>query len=179
MSDPRLNFKISATAELQALKATEAELIRTISAGQAAEKTFKDLREETAQLAAVQCRMKDMGFGGRMGSEIIELLQNIPILGRVMTAANGGVGLLSVTLGGLAVTAGGKSQRCSFTRHVDRCPARATCPPGCARAQSVSAAPSGFGSACWGLEDVLRGSVPGIACFHRDVRVRGLCQMFY
>jgi len=101
MSATGFNIKITTTAELQALKQMEQELIRNITAARAAGQSLKEYSAAARQLESVQGRMKDLGFGARLKGEIMGAAQSVPIFGRVMSAANGSAGLLSLGLAGL------------------------------------------------------------------------------
>lgn len=109
MSESVVNVKITSTAQLEALKQTEKQLLQQATAARAAGASAKELEVYYKRLSAVQGQMKEMGFPRRLGAEVMSMAQNVPILGRVMTAANGGVGLLSVGLG--AVTAAALAAR--------------------------------------------------------------------
>jgi hypothetical protein len=95
-----VKIKISATAELRALKQTEQALIQQITAAKAAGAAFGSLEK---QLASVQGSIGNKGFIGRAQAELIGVAEKIPVVGSLMRSLNGGAGFASA---GLAVLTG-------------------------------------------------------------------------
>lgn len=103
MNPTDLNFKISTTAELSALRETERELIKSVTAAKALGKG-DDVKKFGDQLAGVQARLAQFSPGQKMGAEVASLASRVPVLGTALDALGGALTPVSA---GLAVAAAG------------------------------------------------------------------------
>jgi len=100
---PELNYNISFTAEVGALRQLEKQLIQQIIQAKAAGKSWSDY---ATQLGAVQGRLDKISFFKRAGAEMMQFASRIPGVGAVMTALNGAAGAASVAFLGVSAALG-------------------------------------------------------------------------
>ena len=99
MSDQSFNIKITSTAELAALKATEASLTKQISVARALGQEYS---KAAGELEKVQSRIGQFGAGAQIKEGIISGLDRIPVVGEAIKIASGGLAGLAAGFGLLA-----------------------------------------------------------------------------
>lgn len=101
MGQGELNYKISITAETRVLRQLEVDLQRQIILAQQTGKSYADLAR---QLSQVQMRQDQLGMFNRLKGEALNFAQEIPGVGRVMSALNGATGAASLAFLGFSAT---------------------------------------------------------------------------
>lgn len=96
MADSNLEYKITTTAELRALRDLESSLQRQIVQAKALGKDYKDLG---TQLAGVQKQIGSTSFGGRLTADLQGLAERIPVVGEGIRSI---AGMSSGLAGGFA-----------------------------------------------------------------------------
>lgn len=112
MNPTDLNFKITTSAELTALRETERELIKAVTAAKALGKA-DDLKKFGTELAGVQQRLAQFSPGQKITAEVLDVAGKVPVLGSAMTALNGSLGPVSIALAAGATALGTASKAVS------------------------------------------------------------------
>lgn len=99
---PGIEYKIETSADLKAIKSVADSLRQQIIIAQAAGKEYGDLKR---QLDSVNRSMSQLGSGKRIGLEMADMVQGLPVIGNFTRALNGMGGPISLAIGGLAALA--------------------------------------------------------------------------
>lgn len=103
-----LNFNITTTAELSALRETERETIKALVAAKALGKS-DDVKKFGAELGAIQSKLSNFSLGQKLGAEAMELAQKVPVVGTALSALGSAAGPVTIALGLAAASLKGAS----------------------------------------------------------------------
>lgn len=107
---PGIQYTIETSADLKALRAVSDSLRQQIIIAQATGKEFGALK---AQLDSVNRTMAGMGAGKRIGLEMADMVQGLPVIGSFARALNGLGGPITKIIGGAAFLAQGMAKAVS------------------------------------------------------------------
>jgi hypothetical protein len=105
MNGQNINYKISATVELRAMRELEAslqkQLVQLKAMGQAGTDAYRKIE---TQLSSVQSSLGQKSMFSKIGSEVMSTAGKIPVLGESMRGLNGAAGIASAGLVGFTAT---------------------------------------------------------------------------